>query len=101
MPDKIKEGIIKKINGLSALLVSIAKEIHKRPELAFEEDFASGLLTSVLKKHGFKIEKNIGGLKTAFRAAYSKGSSPAIGFFSEKYAPPQGGQGWGDKPIGP
>ncbi|MEK6677788.1 MAG: M20 family metallopeptidase [Nitrospirota bacterium] len=102
MSDKVKEGIIKNINELSASLISIAKEIHKRPELAFEENFASGLLASALKKHGFKIEKNIAGLKTAFRAAYSKGSSsPVIGFIAEYDALPEVGHGCGHNLIGP
>ncbi len=102
MSDKVREGIIKKIDELSPLLISIAKEIHKRPELAFEEDFASGLLISALKRHGFKIEKGIGGLKTAFCAAYSKGSSsPVIGFIAEYDALPEVGHGCGHNLIGP
>ncbi len=101
MSNNVKEGIIKKIDELSPMLISIAKEIHKRPELAFEEDFASELLSSTLKKYGFKIEKGIGGLETAFRAAYAKGSSPVIGFIAEYDALPEVGHGCGHNLIGP
>lgn len=102
MLNNIKEGIIKKIEGLSPQLISIAKEIHKRPELAFEEDFASQLLSSTLERHGFKIERGIGGLRTAFYAACIKGNNkPAIGFVAEYDALPEIGHGCGHNLIGP
>ncbi|MBI5182533.1 MAG: M20 family metallopeptidase [Nitrospirae bacterium] len=102
MPDNVKKGIIKKIDELSPLLITIAKEIHKRPELAFEEDFASQLLSSTLEKHGFKIERGIGGLRTAFCATSIKGNNkPAIGFLAEYDALPEIGHGCGHNLIGP
>ncbi len=98
----IKERLIQRVDGLSPLLISLAKEIHKKPELAFEEYFASQLLTSALEKYGFKIETGIAGLETAFRAVYQKGDSrPAIGFLAEYDALPEVGHGCGHNLIGP
>lgn len=98
----IKKRLIQRVDGLSPLLISLAKEIHKKPELAFEEYFASQLLTSALEKYGFKIETGIAGLETAFRAVYQKGDSrPAIGLLAEYDALPEVGHGCGHNLIGP
>lgn len=47
-------------------LVAVSHDIHARPELAFEERFASGLVADALAGHGFAVERGIAGLETAF-----------------------------------
>src|SRR5208283_1431732 len=51
--------------------VALSHEIHEHPELKFEEHFAAGLLSKAATELGLEVEREAGGLKTAFRAALS------------------------------
>jgi len=72
-------------------LWEISKYIHENPELCFEEYKASKIQCEYLEKYGFKVEKNVGGLETAFKATYyKKNKSPVITVISEYDALPIG-----------
>ncbi len=61
-----------------------ADQIYDRPELGFEERFASALLTSALEERGFAVERGVGGVETAFRATYHNGiGGPVLGLICE------------------
>lgn len=65
-------------------LFSIACDIFDHPECGGEEIYASKLLVAFLEKRGFRVERNVGGLETAFRATWEQGSGgPSIGFLME------------------
>ena len=72
-------------------LCSMSDAIFDRPEIAFEEVFASGLLEDYLEEKGFQVKRGLGSLPTAFRAEYQQGEGgPAIGLLCEYDALPQG-----------
>lgn len=72
-------------------LVWMSDQIFDRPELAFEEQFASALLEDYLEGCGFTVERGLGSLPTAFRATYSRGTGkPGIGLLCEYDALPDG-----------
>ena len=72
-------------------LWEISKYIHQNPELCFEEHKASKIQCDYLEKYGFKVEKNVGTLETAFKATYSKkNKGPVITVVSEYDALPIG-----------
>lgn len=79
----LEEAIHAGIDALEPSLTELSREIHARPELAFEEHFAAGRLTDLLAEHGFDIERPLHGLDTAFRATRSFGSGPTIGLIAE------------------
>lgn len=81
---EIKSRLEKELSKEEKYLDNLAQEIHRHPELSFQEDFACELLTEYLEKQGFKVEKGIAGLKTSFRA-YSRNQSrrPCVGFLAE------------------
>ncbi len=55
-------------------LVSISREIHANPELAFLERHAVALLAPFLEAHGFpEVERGAYGIGTAFRGEYGHG----------------------------
>ena len=54
-------------------LCSMSDAIFDRPEMAFEEVFASGLLEDYLEEKGFQVKRGLGSLPTAFRAEYQQG----------------------------
>ncbi|HLG91961.1 MAG TPA: M20 family metallopeptidase [Acidimicrobiales bacterium] len=54
-------------------LVGLSHAIHARPELGFEEHYASELLTSWLDSAGLEVETGVAGLATAFCARAGSG----------------------------
>lgn len=80
---------------------NIAREIGQNPELGYEEHYASELLCSYLREQGFKVEKGIGGLETAFIARFpGESMGPRIVFLAEYDALPGIGHGCGHNLIG-
>ncbi|MBQ4410380.1 MAG: amidohydrolase, partial [Firmicutes bacterium] len=78
------KSIEERVDALVPEIRALAHEIHEDPELGMQEFHAVALLTEVLKKHGFAIERNVCGLETAFIASY-KGAKPGpiVGFLAE------------------
>ena len=54
-------------------LVALSHRIHAHPELGFEEERASAWIAEVLDSAGFRVEKGICGLPTAFSAKAGSG----------------------------
>ena len=82
--DKVALEYIK-IN--EAEFIELSKQIWERPELGLEEIFAFGSISKKLEKAGFFIQKNIGGMPTAFTATWGEGR-PVIGVLGEYDALP-------------
>jgi amidohydrolase len=86
---KLKDAVVIKVDEISEELKSLSIKIHQNPELAFKEEKASIWLTELLVKYGFKAEKGIGDLPTAFRAiAEGKMERPSVGILAEYDALP-------------
>lgn len=79
-------------------LVSVSHAVHARPELAFEEHFAAGLVADALAGHGFTVERGIADLPTAFVGR--AGSGPLrVAVFAEYDALPGIGHACGHNVI--
>ncbi len=77
-------------------MVSAAFKIFDKPEIGYEEHFASELLENMLEGEGFNVEKGIAGLDTAFRATWSNGEGGInIGILGEYDALKDLGHGCG------
>ncbi|MBR2364980.1 MAG: amidohydrolase [Lentisphaeria bacterium] len=63
-------------------IIQLADTVWDNAETAFKEYRSSAALIAYLKKNDFEIEKNIGGLPTAFIATWGTGH-PEIGFIAE------------------
>jgi amidohydrolase len=79
-------------------LVDLSIMIHSHPEVGFKEEKACAWLTAFLKKYGFRTEKGIADLPTAFRAIYG-GGPPSIALLAEYDALPQLGHACGHNII--
>ena len=55
-------------------LIDLSHKIHANPELAFKETKAATWLTEALLEAGFKVEKGVCDLPTAFIATFGKGA---------------------------
>ncbi|MQA01910.1 MAG: amidohydrolase [Streptosporangiales bacterium] len=68
-------------------LVDVSHRIHEHPEVRFQENFASQLLTEKLQEHGFAVENGAGDLPTAFLGKYTNAEhtegAPTIAIFCE------------------
>ena len=87
---------------------SLQKRIHGFAETGYNEHRSADLLCRHLEQHGFRIEKGVAGIPTAFIATFGEGR-PAIGVMAEydalpgmaqdtvpyRHAPDGGGAGHG------
>lgn len=89
MPDlkDIKEFIVKWNKDNRDDFYKAAKTIWENPELSMQEYKSSAILIGLLEKNGFKVEKGVAGMPTAFIASYGEGR-PVIGINAEYDALP-------------
>ncbi|MDF1604525.1 M20 family metallopeptidase [Nocardioides sp. YIM 152315] len=90
-------------DGLARLqdqLLDLSHRIHARPELRYEEHFASALLVEALAGAGFAIEQCVADLPTAFLATHDTGRpGPTVAIFCEYDALEEIGHGCGHNLI--
>lgn len=89
-----KADILKIVDGLKEKLFSLSCDFYRNPETGLNEFKTSAACVALLEEAGFKVEREIAGLKTAFRAALGSGR-PAIAFLVEMDALPEIGHGCG------
>ena len=96
---ELKKRAQQAIRGREGELRDLALRILAEPELGYQEVKASGWLSDSLAEAGFTVERNLGGLPTAFRASYGVESGPTIAFLAEYDALPEVGHGCGHNLI--
>jgi aminobenzoyl-glutamate utilization protein B len=82
-----KKTAISWVDGSKANFEEIAKYLWDNPELSLVEFKAAAKIQEYLAKNGFKIEKGVAGMQTAFVATWGSGK-PVIGFLCEYDALP-------------
>ena len=95
---KLKLKVKDSVESQRQQLIQLSLNIHDNPELGFEEKKASAWLASYLEESGFRVERGIANLPTAFRATYGRGS-PKIALLAEYDALPKIGHGCGHNII--
>ncbi|MCD6545648.1 MAG: M20 family metallopeptidase [Thermotogae bacterium] len=94
-----KDKIIEIVDEIKVELINIAKKIFEYSETAFQERKSSKLLSDFLEKEGFKVERRIANLETAFLAEFGDGK-PKIALLAEYDALPEIGHACGHNMIG-
>lgn len=79
---KTKEDVVKSIDAGYDKYSVIAKKIWEFAEVGYQETKSSALLQETLAQAGFKVEKGVAGMPTAFIATYGSGK-PVIGILGE------------------
>ena len=97
--EKLKEMVIGEVDAHQSELIELSLMIHQNPELAFKEVKAAAWLTEYLEGKGFKVERGICQLATAFKGSYGTGK-PAVALLAEYDALPKIGHGCGHNIIG-
>jgi amidohydrolase len=96
----VAAGVRRQVAALGGDLTAMSHAIHDRPELRFEEQYASGRLQRFLADEGFAVRPGIAGMPTAFRAERAFGTGgPVIAVFCEFDALPGLGHACGHNII--
>jgi aminobenzoyl-glutamate utilization protein B len=82
-----KECAFDWIENNKKLIIEISDKVWEFAELGLIESRSSALLAEELEKHGFKVERGIAGMPTAFVATWGEGK-PVIGIMGEYDALP-------------
>src|SRR5947199_10555831 len=85
-------------DALRGDLIKLSREINADPELAYKEERAVGRITALLEKNGHQVERNLGGVETAFRARVGP-PGPAVALLAEYDALPEIGHACGHNLI--
>ena len=93
------ETIDARIDRERDALAKLARDIHAKPELRFEEHEAAKNITSYLERIGFAVERGVGGMPTAFRARAGKSGGPRVAVLAEYDALPEIGHACGHNLI--
>jgi amidohydrolase len=95
----LKDAIAAALDRLGDELEKLSHKIHDNPELGYLEVKAAGWLTEFLGQQGFKVERGVAGVETAFRATLETGEGPTIAILCEYDALPQIGHACGHNVI--
>jgi amidohydrolase len=94
-----REQIDEAVDRLGDELEQLSRRIHDHPELGFQEVQAAGWLTEFLGGKGYKVERGVAGVETAFVATIETGDGPTIAIMCEYDALPGIGHACGHNVI--
>jgi len=99
--DQTKDLLGKEVEAVAGDLIAVSEFLYKNPEIGFQEVKAVNYLGRFLDDRGFQVEKEIGGLKTSFRAHLSGQplKRPVFALLAEYDALPVVGHGCGHNLI--
>lgn len=79
---RIKKEITKSIDKHQDEMIAVSDQIWEAAETSLEEYKSSDYLIQFAEQNGFKVEKGVAGIPTAFTATYGTGK-PVIGILGE------------------
>jgi amidohydrolase len=82
VPVAIHQAIHDATNESADELITTSRAIHALAEVGFEEIESSRLLSAVIERHGFRVERGISGMPTAFVARHGD-AGPHVAFVCE------------------
>ncbi|HEV8484720.1 MAG TPA: amidohydrolase [Blastocatellia bacterium] len=80
--DDLKREAISEVDKLQTLTQQMVDQIFSFSELGFQEFETSKYITGILEKEGFKVERGVAGMPTAWVATYGSGK-PVIAFITD------------------
>jgi len=97
---ELKQRVVEAAEEQRKRLHEISRWLYENPELGSEEHRAAELLTGELEEHGFKLERGLSGMETAFSAStMGEGGGPRVAVLAEYDALPGIGHGCGHNLI--
>ncbi|HJZ63302.1 MAG TPA: amidohydrolase [Candidatus Acidoferrum sp.] len=89
--DAVKREAVEETDRLQTFTQQMVDQIFSYSELGFQEIETSRYVTGLLEKNGFKVEKGIAGIPTAWLATYGTGK-PVIAFITDEDCIPRASQ---------
>lgn len=89
--DALKQEAVAETDKMQTFTQQMVDQIFSYSELGFQEFETSKYVTGILEKNGFKIEKGIAGIPTAWVATYGSGK-PVIAFITDQDCIPRASQ---------
>src|SRR5215813_5701120 len=80
--DDLKREAVAEVDNVQKLIQEMVDSIFSFAELGFQEYETSEYVTGILEKNGFKVERGVAGVPTAWVASYGSGK-PVIGFITD------------------
>ncbi len=80
--ENLKREAVQEIEALSGLTQQMVDQIFSYSELGFQEFETSRYVSAILEKNGFKLERSVAGIPTAWVATYGSGK-PVIGMITD------------------
>jgi amidohydrolase len=99
--ESAKARVIDEVDRRGDQLLEVSHQIHRRPELLFEEHEAARLVADALADGGLRVERGVFGLETAIAAEAGRGAgeAPAVAVLCEYDALPRIGHACGHNII--
>lgn len=82
LPPDPKTTVLASIDAAAPKYAELARQIWTTPELGYQETQSSALLVNDLERAGFKVERGVAGMPTAFVASFGSGK-PVLGLLAE------------------
>jgi len=89
--EELKAQGLREVDAQQTLTQQMVDQIFSFSELGFQEIETSRYLTALLEKNGFKVERGIAGIPTAWVATWGSGK-PVIGFMTDVDCIPRASQ---------
>ena len=80
--DDLKQEAIREIDSMQVFTQQMVDQIFSYSELGFQELETSRYVTGILEKNGFRVERGVAGIPTAWVATYGSGK-PVIAFIAD------------------
>ena len=78
----LKEQAVSEVDRLQTFTQQMVDQIFSYSELGFQEVETSRYVTGILEKNGFRVERGVAGIPTAWVATYGSGK-PVIAFITD------------------
>jgi aminobenzoyl-glutamate utilization protein B len=78
----LKREAIAEVDSLKVLTQQMVDQIFSYSELGFQEYETSNYVSGILEKNGFKVDRGVAGMPTAWVASYGSGK-PVIAFITD------------------
>ncbi len=80
--DQLKKEAVAEVDRLATFTQQMVDQVFSFAELGFQEYETSRYLTGVLEKNGFRVERGVAGMPTAWTATWGSGK-PVIAFITD------------------
>ncbi len=87
MSEKAKQAAIEWVTNNESMIIDVHNQIWELAEVGLQEVKTAAILTEILEKNGFTVDKGVAGMPSAFVASWGQGS-PVIGVMGELDALP-------------